>query len=677
MSLFQNPLTQKTINDYEIVSQIGAGSFGFVYKATKKNTNGLFVIKQIPLCASNNINEISENDDGLNEARNEAKILSQLNHKYIVKYYDSFESNNSLFIVMEYCENGDLNSFLLKMQKKTPHINENSIWKFFLQMLIGLAYIHSKKILHRDLKAMNIFLSKNNECKIGDLGVAKILQNTMHAHTFIGTPFYLSPEILEGKPYNEKSDVWALGCILYELCTFKHPYTGGNQAALFIKIKHGKFEPIPKLYSKEMKGIINTMLDKNFFSRPTTRQILMMKVIWDKAKLLGMSEMINEVIGINSGNNSKKNSSSNLALNTNSNIKYKSSKSNLIIPSYANNQNRKTKGKLINLIKPPLSSHKPKQTSSNISNFNKINNMVKNKYIRNIKSQQNKKISSPSINNPKPNIRNSVSSNIISNKKRKTPSIDFSFISNNNNQCNSKRHKSINGINRSVYTRSNVSSDSNSVFAKAKTRSNSGNIKIKKSQTTAVIEEETNNKNNIKQSDQAELYKFIAELNQKTLDCKKENSEANDFVVEEDNSRICVKRNYITDYSISDIDVDNEVNKYNESDSDEEEEKVIVKNSEGNDDKEKIKMKEEEYKEKYDYYKKEVMKFSNENNCDALIEMIEQCTEGDEEKIEERTKQIKKYISNKLPHKEKEFIKLFENWIIYENKLRIIKTMIK
>ena len=126
------------------------------------------------------------------------------------------------------------------------------------------------------------------------------------------------------------------------------------------------------------------------------------------------------------------------------------------------------------------------------------------------------------------------------------------------------------------------------------------NIKIKKSQTTAVIEEETNNKNNIKQSDQAELYKFIAELNQKTLACKKENSEANDFVVEEDNSRICVKRNYITDYSISDIDVDNEVNKYNESDSDEEEEKVIVKNSEGNDDKEKIKMKEEEYKEKYD-----------------------------------------------------------------------------
>ena len=208
------------------------------------------------------------------KARIEAKILSQLNHKYIVKYYDSFESNNSLFIVMEYCENGDLNSFLLKMQKKTPHINENSIWKFFLQMLIGLAYIHSKKILHRDLKAMNIFLSKNNECKIGDLGVAKILQNTMHAHTFIGTPFYLSPEILEGKPYNEKSDVWALGCILYELCTFKHPYTGGNQAALFIKIKNGKFEPIPKLYSKEMKGIINTMLDKNFFSIPTLARIL-------------------------------------------------------------------------------------------------------------------------------------------------------------------------------------------------------------------------------------------------------------------------------------------------------------------------------------------------------------------------------------------------------------------
>lgn len=105
---------------------------------------------------------------------------------------------------------------------------------------MGLEHIHKNKILHRDIKTLNIFLNKNETVKIGDLGVAKALNTNDFARTMVGTPFYLSPELCEEKPYNEKSDIWALGCLLYELCTFKHPFEATNQASLILKIIRGK-----------------------------------------------------------------------------------------------------------------------------------------------------------------------------------------------------------------------------------------------------------------------------------------------------------------------------------------------------------------------------------------------------------------------------------------------------
>lgn len=125
-------------------------------------------------------------------------------------------------IVMEFCDSGDLSNYL-KMQNKKP-LKEDKIWKFFIEICIGLEYIHKNKILHRDIKTLNIFMNKNDEIKIGDLGVAKMLTSNEFAQTMVGTPFYLSPELCEEKPYNEKSDIWALGCMLYELCTYRHPF---------------------------------------------------------------------------------------------------------------------------------------------------------------------------------------------------------------------------------------------------------------------------------------------------------------------------------------------------------------------------------------------------------------------------------------------------------------------
>jgi len=173
----------------------------------------------------------------------EATILSRINSPYIVKFYDSFADKNQINIVMEYCENGDLGQYLKRQTGKL--LTESKIWKFFVEMCLGLQYLHANKILHRDVKTINMFLTKDDRIKIGDLGVAKMLNQTANfAHTVVGTPYYLSPELCEEKPYNHKSDIWSLGCVLYELCTLKHPFESNNQGALILKIVRGKYNPI-------------------------------------------------------------------------------------------------------------------------------------------------------------------------------------------------------------------------------------------------------------------------------------------------------------------------------------------------------------------------------------------------------------------------------------------------
>ena len=132
---------------------------------------------------------------------------------------------------MEYCNKGDLGQYLKNHISRL--LPESIIWKFFIQICLGLRYIHSKKILHRDVKLINLFLTDNDEIRIGDLGVSKVINDqSFFACTVVGTPYYLSPELCEEKPYNEKSDIWALGCVLYELCSKKHPFKAANQAAL-------------------------------------------------------------------------------------------------------------------------------------------------------------------------------------------------------------------------------------------------------------------------------------------------------------------------------------------------------------------------------------------------------------------------------------------------------------
>ena len=268
------------LKNYKIIKVLGKEKYGVVQKVKKNNDNNIYVIKQISLEGLN--------QSQINEVELESKILKKIQSKYVVKYYESFEEDNKLNIVMEFCECGDLNDFI-ENQKKSKHLlKEDIIWKFFIKITLGLADIHKLKILHRDLKSLNIFLKQENDVRVGDLGVAKVLNNTFFAKTFIGTPYYLSPEICEDKPYNDKSDVWALGCILYELCTYKHPFTARSQGGLILKILNSYPDPIYHGYSEDLKNLINIIFDKDFEKRPSCLDILKMKFVIEKAKNLGI-----------------------------------------------------------------------------------------------------------------------------------------------------------------------------------------------------------------------------------------------------------------------------------------------------------------------------------------------------------------------------------------------------
>ncbi|OWK02524.1 NEK4, partial [Cervus elaphus hippelaphus] len=207
-------------------------------------------------------------------AEQEAQLLSQLKHPNIVTYKESWEGGDGLlYIVMGFCEGGDLYRKL--KEQKGRLLPENQVVEWFVQIAMALQYLHEKHILHRDLKTQNVFLTRTNIIKVGDLGIARVLENHCDmASTLIGTPYYMSPELFSNKPYNYKSDVWALGCCVYEMATLKHAFNAKDMNSLVYRIIEGKLPPMPKDYSPELAELIRTMLSKRPEERPSVRSIL-------------------------------------------------------------------------------------------------------------------------------------------------------------------------------------------------------------------------------------------------------------------------------------------------------------------------------------------------------------------------------------------------------------------
>ena len=167
-------------------------------------------------------------------ALNEVRILASIEHETIIGYKEAFfeEASQSLCLVMDYADDEDLYQKILQKQKNRTWFDEGIVWRVFLQMIRALDVLHSRKILHRDLKSANVFLSKQSHAKLGDLNVSKVAKQGL-LHTQTGTPYYASPEVWRDQPYDSKSDVWSLGCVLYEMCTLKPPFRAQSMNGLY------------------------------------------------------------------------------------------------------------------------------------------------------------------------------------------------------------------------------------------------------------------------------------------------------------------------------------------------------------------------------------------------------------------------------------------------------------
>uniref|UniRef100_A0A8C8ZIX2 non-specific serine/threonine protein kinase n=1 Tax=Prolemur simus TaxID=1328070 RepID=A0A8C8ZIX2_PROSS len=208
------------------------------------------------------------------QANLEAQLLSKLDHPTIVKFHASFVEQDNFCIITEYCEGRDLDCKIQEYKEAGKIFPENQIIEWFIQLLLGVDYMHERRILHRDLKSKNIFL-KSNLLKIGDFGVSRLLMGSCDlATTLTGTPHYMSPEALKHQGYDTKSDIWSLACILYEMCCMNHAFTGSSFLSIVLKIVEGDTPSLPERYPRELNAIMESMLNKSPSLRPSAFEIL-------------------------------------------------------------------------------------------------------------------------------------------------------------------------------------------------------------------------------------------------------------------------------------------------------------------------------------------------------------------------------------------------------------------
>lgn len=221
------------------------------------------------------------NEKEQKEAYLEGKILEKLNHPNIIKFIEVFRCAKpvcTLNIVMDFAAGGDLQRQISNQKKKGRYFTENVILDWFTQICLAIKHIHDRKILHRDLKSQNIFLTENGLVKLGDFGIAKCLNFTMEkVSTIVGTPYYLSPEIVQNMPYSFKSDIWSLGVLLYEMTCLRMPFDANSLPMLSLKITRGEYRSIPSVYSSELKNLIKSLLNVESIKRPSVNEILSMK----------------------------------------------------------------------------------------------------------------------------------------------------------------------------------------------------------------------------------------------------------------------------------------------------------------------------------------------------------------------------------------------------------------
>ena len=528
-----NNIPKEITDYYEILNKLGKGSYSEVYKIKSLKDNKYYCLKIINITEKN-----------LSKNNNEIIILKKLNnHPNIIKYINNYKTSNNLYIIFEFCEYSDFNHLIKNNIKEKIYINEDIIWEFSYQCLKGLEYLHNNNIIHRDIKLLNIFLTKDKVIKIGDLGMAKIITNkVINLYSRVGTPLYLPPELIKKENYDFKADIWSLGCSIYQLASLKPPFFDENLVILCKKIINEIPKRLPNVFSNDLNNFVFKLINKDKFSRPSAEEAI---------KLIpkGIRDRINNKINYNNFhnksnelNNYKKNNNNypniknveainknNFNINNNNNINNIANNENNNNNIYYSNNNMSmntnySSGKISNQLYKNINIQKYRSNKVNISQrlsfnfnnkFNFNNNTNNNFYLSNYKlinnnNSQNFFFDKDNINNnkfgktsdlfnnifPKKNNNNDENKNENNNKENKDENEEHSMnLPNKENELNNNNN---NGSSNNIFDKKNIKYNTQNNFFKKKDITEEININVlclQNKKKVRLLESANNDKN--------------------------------------------------------------------------------------------------------------------------------------------------------------------------------------
>lgn len=256
-----------SLQNFEILNKIGEGAYSIVHKVHRKSDGVVYALKKVRF--------VSLSEKEKENAVNEIRILASISHPNIIGYKEAFidQASNNLCLIIELADGGDLLQKITQTKQRRDFFHESEIWQIFIQTLRGLKCLHDLNILHRDLKCANVYLFKNGCIKLGDMNVSKVAKLGL-VYTQTGTPYYASPEVWKDRPYDSKSDIWSLGCVLYEVAALNPPFQANDMQGLYKKVICGDYPALPLRYSQDLSKLISMLLKVDPRKRPSCNELL-------------------------------------------------------------------------------------------------------------------------------------------------------------------------------------------------------------------------------------------------------------------------------------------------------------------------------------------------------------------------------------------------------------------